>query len=527
MGEEVWVLEGGEKRRVTLTALDIMFLKTENVLERMLGYDPAAAEIFLYTTKRRNEGYSYEELINRISDEEDVERVLDKLLDAGILTAKWEKVNGYWERRFFNRGEISKPFQNIKQFQNIDKHIKPMELYEKFVNIDEHIQPIELYEKFVTISGFRREVENRIINYFAHIGEILDPDHLIIEGSLELKMPYEELWEKMQELREEINGGGVYESDIKSYHPSKKKIGIYDIPYEKSEIEIPQRKIRFIFFLDGNAEAYKFQLIPIINPKIPRIKKKECSYNYDYKFCENDFADYRNAYGGEEVCRDCILFNITMNFVSEFLSHFRKKFNFKINKCFWNYISSKYEDTNIGNENKIKEILMEKLPELKELFEDAEQEIQEPHDEFKPPKFLHEEIENIEKEIEEIMERIGNYANKHGYKFLVLLLRKGYAFVEHKTDNKTIKEKLEEKGLEVVSDEEFKLKLKIWKLKDEKKLEELRKIIIFDDAIDKGEHVKKIIKDIYKILGEEKFKKMDIKIGAYICLLYTSPSPRD
>jgi len=165
---------------------------------------------------------------------------------------------------------------------------------------------------------------------------------------------------------------------------------------------------------------------------------------------------------------------------------------------------------------KIKKILMKELPELKELFEGAEQEIQEPHDEFKPPKFLREEIENIEKEIEEIMERIGNYANKHGYKFLVLLLRKGYAFVEHKTDDKTIKEKLEKKGLRVISDEEFKSKLKVWKLKDEKKLEELRKIIIFDDAIDKGEHVKEIIKDIHEILGEEKFKKMDIKIGAYI-----------
>ena len=502
MGEEVWILEDGEKRRVTLTALDIIFLKTENVLERIFGYDPAAARIFLYTTKRRNEGYSYEDLIE-ISDKENVERVLDKLLDAGILTAKWKRVNGYWERRFFNRGEISIPFQNLHEQQ--------------------HIKLIELYKKFFAISGFRREVENRIINYFAHIGEILDPDHLIIEGLLLEKIPYEELWKKMQELRKEINGG-VYESDIKSYHPSKKKIGIYDIPYDiKSKIEIPQRKIRFIFFLDGNAEAYKFQLIPIINPKIPCIKKKECSYNYDYKFCENDFADYRDAYGEEEVCRDCILFNITMDFVSEFLSHFRKKLNFKINKCFWNYMSSKYKDTNIGNRNKIKEILMEKLPELKELFKSAEQEIQEPHDEFKPPKFLHEEIENIEKEIEEIMERIGNYANKHGYKFLVLLLRKGYAFVEHKTDDKTIKEKLEEKRLKVVSDEEFKLKLKIWKLKDEKKLEELEKIIIFDDAIDKGEHVKKIIKDIHKILGEEKFKKMDIKI----CLLYTSPSPRD
>jgi len=62
MGEEVWVLEGGEKRRVTLTALDIMFLKTENVLERMLGYDPAAAEIFLYTAER---GYDKKDVLMR------------------------------------------------------------------------------------------------------------------------------------------------------------------------------------------------------------------------------------------------------------------------------------------------------------------------------------------------------------------------------------------------------------------------------------------------------------------------------
>ena len=54
-------------------------------------------------------------------------------------------------------------------------------------------------------------------------------------------------------------------------------------------------------------------------------------------------------------------------------------------------------------------------------------------------------------------------------------------------------------------------------MENEKKLEELEKIIIFDDAIDKGEHVKKVIEDIYKILGEKKkFKKIDIKIDTYI-----------
>jgi len=84
----------------------------------------------------------------------------------------------------------------------------------------------------------------------------------------------------MHELRREINAGGVYESDIRFYHPSKKKMGIYDIPIEDLSMEIPQRKIRFVFFLDGNGEAYKFQLIPVISPKIPRIKR--CSYDYVY-----------------------------------------------------------------------------------------------------------------------------------------------------------------------------------------------------------------------------------------------------
>ena len=40
-----------------------------------------------------------------------------------------------------------------------------------------------------------------------------------------------------------------------------------------------------------------------------------------------------------------------MDSLSEFLAHFSKKFPLKINKCFWNYMSRKYEDTNIGNEN--------------------------------------------------------------------------------------------------------------------------------------------------------------------------------
>jgi len=508
MGEEVWVLENGEKRHVRFTALDLMFLKAENALERMFGYDPTAAEIFLYTAEKRDKGYSYDELISRCPYKESVESALDKLEDAGILTRGWVKDDNYWERRFFNRGEISKPFQNIS------KRMKPIELVEKLVNMDKGIKPAELYKKLISIKGIPREVENKLINYFAHIGEILDPHYLIIEGSLD-RISYEKLWEKMHELKEEIKAGGVYEADtIIAYHPSRKKMGIYDIPVNNNSMKIPERKMRFVFFLNGGGEARKFQMVPVIGPKIPCIT--ECSYDYDNKFCDKDFEEYRKAYGEGEVCKDCILFNITANSLPEFLNQVDEKFNVKINKCFWEYMSRKYWDTDIGNENKIRDILIEESPELEKLFRDAELKIQEPYGEFKPPKFLHEEIESVEKEIKEFMGRIGDYAEKNGYKVLVVPTRKGYELVKHEIGGKTIEERLGEKGVKVISDEELKWKLKVEELRDAENLGELRKIIIVDDAIDEGKYVKGVVRDIYKILGEEKFGEMDIKIGAYI-----------
>jgi len=46
--------------------------------------------------------------------------------------------------------------------------------------------------------------------------------------------------------------------------------------------------------------------------------------------------------------------------------------------------------------------------------------------------------------------------------------------------------------------------------------EELRKIIVVDDAIDEGRYIIGVIGDVYEILGKEKFGEMDIKVGAYI-----------
>ena len=502
MGEDVWVLEGGKKRHVTLTALDLMFLKTENVLERMLGYDPTSAEIFLYTAERRDEGYSYNELIKRIPNKEYVESALDKLEDAGILTRKWVKDEGHWEMRFFNRREISKPFQKIS------KQMKPIKLAEKFVNMDKSVKLSELWRELINTKGFPREVENRLINYFAHIGEILDPHYLIIEGSLE-RIPYEKLWRKMHEFKEEINAGGVYEADtIIAYHPSRKKIGICDIPVNSKSIETPERKLRFVFFLNGGGEARRFQMVPVISPIIPCIT--ECSYDYEHKFCNKDFEKYRRAYREEEVCRDCILFNITTDTIPELLCLFGYEFNARIKNCSWDSMSRKYRNTEIGNENGIRKILTEKLPELEKLFESTEPEIQEPYEEYQPPRFLREEIGKVESEIKDFMERVSDYAKKNGYKSLVIPSN-GYALVKHEIDGKTIEERLKEKGVEIISDEELR-----YRLMSGENSEELRKIIVVDDAIDEGENIEGVTRDLYNILGKERFGEMDIKVGAYL-----------
>ena len=487
MGEDVWVLENGEKRHVRFTALDLTFLGAENVLERMFGYDRAGAKMSLYTAKRRDEGYSYDELINIVRDRKEAERVLDKLEDAGILTRKWVKDDGYWEMRFFNRGGISKPFKDIP----------------------EKIKLVDLYKKLINTKGFPREVENRLINYFAHIGEILDPHYLIIEGSLEREIPYEKLWRKMQELKEEIKADGVYEADtIIAYHPSRKKIGIFGIPVKSKSIETPERKLRFVFFLNGGGEARRFQMVPVISPIIPCIT--ECSYDYEHEFCNKDFEKYRKAYGEEEVCRDCILFNITTDTIPELLCLFGYEFNAKIKNCSWDSMSRKYRNTEIGKENKIEEILTEKLPELEKLFESTEPEIQEPYEEYQPPRFLREEIGKVESEIKDFMERVGNYAKENGYKSLVIPSN-GYALVKHKIDGKTIEERLKEKGVEIISDEELR-----YRLMSGENSEELGKVIVVGDAIDEGRYVAGVIRDLYNILGKERFGEMDIKVGAYL-----------
>ena len=127
--ERVLILEDGVRRIEEITDLDSLDLDS-NFLANGVQEDPVALSVFLFTAKPLKNGYSYEELIESVCDEEfvwgkDVERALDKLLDCGLLTAKWIKENNKWERRFCNRGEVAKYF---KEFSNAatEKQLKKM-----------------------------------------------------------------------------------------------------------------------------------------------------------------------------------------------------------------------------------------------------------------------------------------------------------------------------------------------------------------------------------------------------------------
>lgn len=127
--ERILMLEDGERWIDELDDLDRSELEDSNFLVNGLE-DPVALSVFLFTAEFLENGYSYEELIKSVCDKEfvggkDVERALDKLLDCGLLTAKWIKGNNKWDRRFYNRGEVAKYF---KEFSNAatERQLKQM-----------------------------------------------------------------------------------------------------------------------------------------------------------------------------------------------------------------------------------------------------------------------------------------------------------------------------------------------------------------------------------------------------------------
>ena len=213
--------------------------------------------------------------------------------------------------------------------------------------------------------AFLEEVLN-IMDYLAHIGEIIDPDHLIITGNLKDPLSYESIQEALEDICNMMPGSDVYEADIRYYHPSRKKMGIYGLPCkewigedaEKIGVDksIFQCKIRFIFFLNEDATTEKFQIIPIVNPKIVEGTIRDCNHSgLGIRFCEicrknikNNNVNIEDIYA--DICLDCVLSEVTIRILSKFIDeYFSEVFKSELMKLnySWKYLEKKYKRTDI------------------------------------------------------------------------------------------------------------------------------------------------------------------------------------
>ena len=220
---------------------------------------------------------------------------------------------------------------------------------EKITSIikDEDIGHKEQKEKFI------KDV-TRITDFLAHTGEIIDPDHLEIEGKFKEPLSYEAIWNILMDISNKISGS-VYEPDIKYYHPDKKKITIYNLPCKEwisddiRKIGIDnsdfQCKVRFIF----SFKTGKFQIIPIVNPKIIIGNIGSCNYSgLEKRFCELCTKNVKY----ENICVDCILFEVIRRVVSTFINEYFLKSvsKDKLEKSLdfhWEYLEKKYKGTEI------------------------------------------------------------------------------------------------------------------------------------------------------------------------------------
>lgn len=93
----------------------------------------------------------------------------------------------------------------------------------------------------------------------------------------------------------------------------------------------------------------KFQIIPIVNPKIIRGNIGSCNYScLEKRFCELCTKNVKY----ESICVDCILFEVTKRVILTFIKDYFLKSEVKDKlknslDCKWEYLDNKYEETKI------------------------------------------------------------------------------------------------------------------------------------------------------------------------------------
>lgn len=190
-----------------------------------------------------------------------------------------------------------------------------------------------------------------IITYLIHTGDIIDPDHLLIKGTFKESVRYSSIWTILKNTNDKL-----YEADFSFYHPEKKKVTLYDVPYSEwidvKDLNIVnekfQCKVRFVFDLvrrEQDLFVKDFMIAPVINPKIKFGLLQSCT-NFENQFCRK-FQKQPH-----ECCVDCTLYEL----ITKVMHGFMKKWYESIEKnksdisikgmqISWNHLNYAYKNS--------------------------------------------------------------------------------------------------------------------------------------------------------------------------------------
>lgn len=125
--EQILVGNEGNVQQIVVTP-ELSELLKPSLLANMAIFDPDTLLLLVLTSKKKENGYSFDDLVNLLKEkgriennaEMVVERSLDVLLDSGFFSAEWKFIDNRWDRRFDNRNEVVKYLKGL-----IDDIVKP------------------------------------------------------------------------------------------------------------------------------------------------------------------------------------------------------------------------------------------------------------------------------------------------------------------------------------------------------------------------------------------------------------------
>jgi hypothetical protein len=203
---------------------------------------------------------------------------------------------------------------------------------------------------------FRREVSD-IMLYIASLGEVIDPDHLVIKAKYRsLQSP-----EDVMKVLEKFDMGEIFEPNLDHLHPARKKItlslseGEYktlvneELPLGVKAIDICKIRLLFDCIKDGNGiKTQLSSIVPIVNPKISLLSDKEQNEALErYEFSK--IINGEKVYGTPPYV-DAIIYHLITSLSKGFFSKYSQVAEggaqLVLENISYSYLSSKYRKFN-------------------------------------------------------------------------------------------------------------------------------------------------------------------------------------